>query len=143
MSKKYRVNFQVRIANRLMRMLVRLGLGPQQTYILTVQGRKSGQPYSTPVSLVEDDSGRWLVAPYGEVGWLRNARVAGKVSLARGQRSETVSIAQAGPKESAPVLRKYLVLEPLTQPYFNARPDSPLEAFEAEAWRHPVFRLGS
>jgi deazaflavin-dependent oxidoreductase (nitroreductase family) len=142
MSKTYRVNFQVRLINRLMQALVDRGLGPKQTYILTVQGRKSGKSYSTPVSLVEDAGGRWLVAPYGEVGWLRNARVAGKVSLRRGQRSETVSIVEVGPKESARVLRKYVALEPITQPYFDAQPDSPLVAFEAEASRHPVFRIG-
>jgi len=141
MSKAYRVNFQVRLVNALMRALVRLGIGPRQTYLLTVRGRKSGKLYSTPVSLVEEATGRWLVAPYGEVGWLRNARAAGTVTLTRGRRSETVSLAAAGPEESAPVLRKYLALEPIAQPYFDARPDSPMRAFEAEAARHPVFRL--
>jgi deazaflavin-dependent oxidoreductase (nitroreductase family) len=130
-----------RLINRLMQALVRHGLGPKQTYILSVEGRKSGKLYSTPVSLVEDASGRWLVAPYGEVGWLRNARAAGRVTLTRGQHSETVSIVELGPKESARVLRKYVSLEPITQPYFDARLDSPLVAFEAEVSRHPVFHI--
>ncbi len=141
MAKTYRVDTRVRLINYLMRALVRLGLGPKQTYLLTVRGRKSGKRYSTPVSLVEDQSGRWLVAPYGEVGWLRNARAAGRVTLSQGRRSQTASLVEVGPKESAPVLKKYLALEPITQAYFDARPESPLEAFEAEASRHPVFRL--
>jgi hypothetical protein len=44
-------------------------------------------------------------------------------------------------EESAPVLKKYLALAPITQPYFDARPDAPVESFSAEASRHPVFKL--
>jgi hypothetical protein len=29
--------------------------------------------YSTPITLVEASGQRWLVAPYGEVAWVRNA----------------------------------------------------------------------
>lgn len=75
--KKYRVNLQVRIINFLTRSLIRLGLGPDYRYLLTVQGRKSGKSYSTPVTVVENESGRWLVAPYGEMNWVRNARTIG------------------------------------------------------------------
>jgi len=39
------------------------------------------------------------------------------------------------------VLKKYVTELPITRPYFDARPESPLEAFEAETQRHPVFRL--
>jgi hypothetical protein len=30
---------------------------------------------------------------------------------------------------------------PVTRPYFDARPDDPVERFAAEAAEHPVFRL--
>ena len=30
---------------------------------------------------------------------------------------------------------------PITRPFFDAAPDAPIQAFEAEASRHPVFRL--
>ena len=39
--------------------------------------------YSTPVTLVEERGLRWLVAPYGEVAWVRNARVAREFTLRR------------------------------------------------------------
>lgn len=142
MPKTYRVSFRVRLVNRIFHALVHWGLAPKHTHILTVQGRKSGKSYSTPVTLVEANGQRWLVAPYGAVSWVRNARAAGKVTLSRGRRAETVSIVEVGPKESAPVLKKYLALEPITRAYFEARADSPLEAFEAEASQHPVFRIG-
>jgi hypothetical protein len=63
-----------RINDHLMRPLIRLGVVPG-TYLLTVRGRKTGIPRSNPVTLVDGDQGRrWLVAPYGDVGWVRNAR---------------------------------------------------------------------
>jgi deazaflavin-dependent oxidoreductase (nitroreductase family) len=142
MAKTYEVTPEVRFINNLMQLLVRLGLAPKHTYLLTVKGRKSGREYSTPVNLVEEGGQRWLVAPYGEVNWVHNARAAGQVTLRRGRRSETVPITELGPADSAPVLKKYINTVSIVQPYFDARPDAPLEEFAREAPRHPVFLLG-
>jgi deazaflavin-dependent oxidoreductase (nitroreductase family) len=139
----YRLGATRRLANTLIRGLLRLGLGPPRTYLLTVAGRKTGRPLSTPVTLVEMGGHRWLVAPYGEVGWVRNLRAAGRATLARGRRAEAVTVRPLDAAESAPVLRRYITDVPITRPYFDVRPDSPLEAFVAEAPRHPVFLLGS
>ena len=139
--KKYQVNMQVKFVNSFMRSLLRMGIGPTHTYLLTVAGRKTGISYSTPVTVVEDGGRRWLVAPYGEVAWVRNARAAGEVLLTRRGRRERVSILSVGAEESAPVLKKYIALEPITRPFFKAGADSPVEAFQAEATKHPVFRI--
>ncbi len=141
MGKSYSVNTRVRIVNRIMSTMIRLGIGPKSMYILTVRGRKTGTLYSTPISIVEQDGNRWLVSPYGEVSWVHNARAAGQVTLSRGRRVETVHIEELGPEESAPVLKAYITQEAITRPYFDAGVDSPLEAFAAEASRHPVFRI--
>ena len=141
MPATYRLGSARRLVNRLVRALLRMGLGPRRTYLLTVQGRRSGRLRSTPVTLVEEGGRRWLVAPYGEVGWVRNARAAGRITLSRGRRSETVAVAEVEPEESAPVLRRYLAEVPITRPFFDAAPDANLEAFKAEAPRHPVFRI--
>jgi deazaflavin-dependent oxidoreductase (nitroreductase family) len=141
MAKTYRVTAAVRLINRVMQILLRLGFAPKGIYLLTVAGRKTGRLYSAPVALVEDDADRWLVAPYGEVNWVRNARAAGQVTLTRGQRSETVKIVELGPENSAPVLKKYIQLAAITRPYFDVHPDSPHETFIAEAPRHPVFHI--
>jgi deazaflavin-dependent oxidoreductase (nitroreductase family) len=108
---------------------------------LTVPGRRTGKPYSTPVTLVEEKGERWLVAPYGEVGWVKNARAAGKVTLARGSRSETVRIIELAPSEAAPVLKKYVTDVPIVRPFFDVGPQSDTKDFIAEAPRHPVFRI--
>ena len=140
MAQTYQLTRPRRLINVVIRRLILLGLGGRHTYLLTVRGRKTGHLHSTPVTLVED-GGRWLVAPYGDVGWVRNARAAGTVTLRRGRRSETVQIEEVGPAEAAPVLREYLRRVAITRPFFDAGVDSPLEAFEAEASRHPVFRI--
>ena len=141
MSKQYQVNSIVRLVNRVMIRLNRWGIAASNSYVLTVRGRKTGKAYSTPVSLIEENDQRWLVAPYGEVSWVRNARAVGEVMLSRGSRSETLKIREAGPQESAPILKKYITRTGIVRPYFDVQPDSPLEAFAAEVPHHPVFRL--
>jgi len=125
----------------MMRLLLRLGLAPRTTVLLTVPGRRSGRPRSTPVTLVEEDGQRWLVAPYGPVGWVHNARVAGQVQLSRGRRSETVRVKELAPEAAGPILKAYLDRVPITRPYFDVTPDAPLAAFAAEASKHPVFQV--
>src|SRR5882672_7904811 len=111
-------------------------------HLLTAPGRTTGRLYSTPVKLVERDGARWLVAPYGERSWVKNARAAGWVELRHGRRVERVRITAAEPAAAGPVLRDYLRSTPVTQRFFDVHADSPLEAYVAEASRHPVFLIG-
>ena len=141
MARAYRLGIARRIGNRIIRTLLRIGWGPARTYLLVTRGRTTGRLYRTPVTLVEQLPRRWLVAPYGEVGWVRNARAAGRVTLERGRRAETLRLAELGSRESAPILRQYVREVPITRPYFDARPGSSLDDFAAEAPRHPVFEL--
>jgi deazaflavin-dependent oxidoreductase (nitroreductase family) len=130
-----------RLTNGLLAPLVRLGLAGKRMHILTVPGRKSGRRYSTPVQLVIGDRGRWLVAPYGERAWVKNARAAGEVELTRGRTTMRRRIEELNPDEAGPVLRDYLRTTPIVRPYFDATADAPVDAFVAEAHKHPVFRV--
>jgi deazaflavin-dependent oxidoreductase (nitroreductase family) len=132
-----------RLGNGLVAPLARLGLAGRRTHVLTVAGRRTGAPRSTPVQLLFLNGERWLVAPYGAGDWVRNARAAGAVELTRARRTERVRVEEVGPEQAAPVLREYLRRTPIVKPYFDARSDSPLEAFAAEATRHPVFRISA
>jgi deazaflavin-dependent oxidoreductase (nitroreductase family) len=120
--------------------LARVGLAGRHAYLLTVRGRKTGRAYSTPVILIEDDD-RWLVAPYGDVSWVRNVRAAGEVEIRRAGRSETLPIEEATPEQAAPVLKQYLKRVQVVRPFFDVTTNSSLEEFVTEAPRHPVFRL--
>jgi deazaflavin-dependent oxidoreductase (nitroreductase family) len=139
-AKTYRLGSSRRLVNAVMSPLSRLGLAGRHTYIMTVRGRKTSRAYSTPVILIEDDA-RWLVAPYGEVGWVRNARAVGEVEISRARRSERLRVEEVASQEAAPVLRQYLKRVPVVRPFFDVTPDSPIEEFVTEAPRHPVFRL--
>jgi deazaflavin-dependent oxidoreductase (nitroreductase family) len=130
-----------RVLNWLITPAARLGLAGRRTHILTVRGRKTGRRYSTPVQLVIDGDRCWLVAPYGEREWVKNARAAGEVDLTRALKTTRHAVEEVGPDEAAPVLREYLRTTPVVKRFFQAGRDDPLEAFVAEAPRHPVFRV--
>jgi deazaflavin-dependent oxidoreductase (nitroreductase family) len=108
---------------------------------MTVRGRKSGQPRSTPVTLVEENGRKWLVAPYGPVSWVLNARAAGQVTLRRRRTAGVYAIRELPAQEAGPVLKQYLSIAGATRPYFKATKDAPVTEFVAEANRHPVFEL--
>jgi deazaflavin-dependent oxidoreductase (nitroreductase family) len=142
MAKTYRMNAFSRFGNTMSAAMISLGIGPAGMHLLTVRGRKSGLPRTTPVNLIEHHGHRWLVAPYGEVAWVRNARAAGEVELRRARTAERCLAREASAEEAVPVLRSYLrQLRLVVGPYFDVTPSSPDAAFAAEAPRHPVFLL--
>lgn len=147
MAKTYRVSFAVRLSNKIVELLLRAGVnirpkGSMPMILLTVRGRKSGQPRTTPVVLVEQDGRRLLIGSFGQVNWVRNLRVAGEATLTRGRRSEAISVVELPPEQAAPLLKGILSTAPgFIRAYFDVTPDSPLEAFEREAPRHPVFQV--
>jgi deazaflavin-dependent oxidoreductase (nitroreductase family) len=141
MAKTYHVNFATRMRDSLFMSLLRAGVNLGPTSLLTVRGRKSGQPHTVPVRLIEQDGHRWLVAPYGVVQWVHNLRAAGTATLTRGRRSEAISATELPAGEAAPILKQYLAQVATVRPYFDVTRDAPLEAFEREAPSHPVFRI--
>jgi deazaflavin-dependent oxidoreductase (nitroreductase family) len=142
MARTYQMNALTRFGNAMSEAMIRLGIGPAGMHLLRVRGRKSGAPRTTPVNLIEHQGRRWLVAPYGEVGWVRNARAAGEAEFLRGRSVQHAHLREATAEEAAPVLRSYLrQLRFVVGPYFDVTPSSPDDAFVAEAPRHPVFLL--
>ena len=90
---------------------------------------------------VNYDGKRWLVAPYGAVAWVHNARAAGQVSLRYGRATREYATREVSAEEAGPVLKRYVTIATKTRPQFKATQDSPVEDFVAEATRHPVFEL--
>lgn len=140
-TRSYRRSPWRRALNAVVRPLARAGLAGPRTHLLTVPGRRTGRPWSTPVSLVELGGERYLVAPYGERNWVLNARAAAWVELRRGRLWERLAVEEVEPGAAVPVLRRYYELGRLTRRFFAVRPDAPDEAWLPEAPRHPVFRL--
>ena len=128
-----------RAGNALVSGLARVGVGP--IHLLTTRGSKSGRPHTVPVVPVDYDGKRWLVAPYGAVAWVHNARAAGQVSLRYGRTTREYATREASADEAGPVLKRYVAIATKTRAHFTATQDSTVEDFVAEANRHPVFEL--
>ena len=141
MALKYKYDITRKIVDWFVQWLIRLDRAPQHYYLLTVPGRKTGLPRTKPVALVEEGGQKWLVAPYGEVNWVVNARVAGKVTITRGRHSEVFSIKELQVEERASKLKQYITLFPITRPYFDAKTSDPVDMFIPEARWRPVFQL--
>ena len=141
MARSYRLGPTRRAVNTLMTALLRHGVGGKSSYLLTTTGRKTRQHRTTPVILVETGGERWLVSPYGLVGWVHNVRATPELSLRRGKRSEQLWAEEVDAATAGPVLQRYVRNARATAPFFDAKPSDPVEKFVAEAGRHPVFRL--
>jgi deazaflavin-dependent oxidoreductase (nitroreductase family) len=128
-----------RAGNAFVSVLARAGVGP--IHLLTTRGAKSGRPHTIPVVPVDYDGKRWLVAPYGAVAWVHNARAAGQVSLQYGRTRREYATREVSGDEAGPVLKRYVAIATKTRVRFKATQDSPVEDFVAEADRHPVFEL--
>ncbi|GAB3447030.1 nitroreductase family deazaflavin-dependent oxidoreductase [Streptomonospora sediminis] len=132
-----------RTANTVIGEFIRYGISPDDVRLLTTRGSKSGFLRTTPVSLVENEQGRFLVGVYGESGWVRNIRRDGFATLRHGGWIELISVVEVGTERAAPVLKEYLdhPRAVLVADQFTAAADSPVEGFEQEVATHPVFEI--
>jgi deazaflavin-dependent oxidoreductase (nitroreductase family) len=144
MTKKYQAPMVVRVSNMLTLTLLRAGVklfgpGHYPMYLLTVRGRKSGQPRTVPIVIWEHHGKRYVGSVYGIVDWVRNLRAAKEAILTRGRRPETVSVRELPQKEAALVLREDIKGgNPFARSY-GVTADSSLEEFERAVLTHPVF----
>jgi deazaflavin-dependent oxidoreductase (nitroreductase family) len=122
MAKAYQMTPRQRRFNAIRVALLRRGFPLGPFYLLTVQGRKTGQLYRLPVTPIRHDDEWWVISPYGEVSWVRNARAAGRVMLTRGRTQRTFQLHELASVESAPILREYLMRFAIRASLFCRRP---------------------
>ena len=67
MVETYRLSGGARFTNAVFSTLARFALGAAYRHILTVPGRKTRRPYSTPVDVLKVGGDRWLVARHALV----------------------------------------------------------------------------
>jgi deazaflavin-dependent oxidoreductase (nitroreductase family) len=131
-----------RVFNRVFGFLVGLGIGLKHNYLLQVRGRKSGNPYSTPVDVLDDGARLFLVCPRGRAQWVLNAEASGRVTLKHGASIREFALRAVPDSEKAPILKNYLDRFKLTvQRYFPVPAGSPPEAFSPYLAQYPVFEL--
>jgi len=120
--------------------LLRRGMRLGSQHLLTVPGRRTGEPRSTPVSLATLGGERYIVAAFADASWVRNVRAAGPATLTRGARNETVRLEELPVEARGPVLRAFLEQVRGGARYFGSQtPDQVAAAAE----RYPVFRVSS
>jgi deazaflavin-dependent oxidoreductase (nitroreductase family) len=110
--------------------VVRFGLAP----ILTITGRRSGQPRSIPIGGPFTHAGaRYLVSGRGSTHWVRNLRAACCGELRIHGRTERFHAVEVTGREHDDVLTAYRqALGRSVDPYFRRIPD-PAD--------HPIFRM--
>src|SRR5438034_567291 len=128
--------------------------------LLTVRGRRSGTPRTTPLSMLELDGRRFVQASYSEDGWVRNLRAAGQATITDHGRRIAVQTVELPPEKAAAIIRRALepyrrsrllrvLLGPRVRPpvavlrWVRIRVDEKPEEYLAEARRHPLFELRS
>jgi deazaflavin-dependent oxidoreductase (nitroreductase family) len=101
------------MVNPIARSLLAAGVPLGFNGLITIHGRKSGLPRTTPVAIIEVAGRRWVWAPWGEVQWIRNLRAAGRATITVRRRKEDVSATELGPTERVAFFRD--VLGPLAR----------------------------
>lgn len=130
--------------NKFMMAVQRLGIPTGPAMVLTVPGRKSGQPRSTPMTPFHFRGGLYVVAGYPGADWAANARAAGIGRLSRGRRSRSVRIVELSASEARPVLRAFPTEVPVGVAFAKRSGmvrDGTADEFEALAGRLAVFRF--
>ena len=130
--------------NKVVLALGRIGLPAGPSQVLTVPGRKSGQPRSTPMTPFHHDGGLYTVAGYPGADWAANARAAGLGTLSRGRRARRVRIIELSADESRPILRAFAEKVPVGVGFAKRSGlvvDGTPDEFESLAGRLAVFRF--
>lgn len=81
-------------------------LGPNR--LVTIRGRKSGLPRTTPLAVITVDGRRWVWSPWGESQWVRNLRAAGRATIAFRGQTEEVTATELDPTERVGYFRDVL-----------------------------------
>jgi deazaflavin-dependent oxidoreductase (nitroreductase family) len=123
-------------------------LGPN--VLLTIRGRSSGQPRTTPIAVVEVDGRRYVIGAYGDVQWTKNLRAAGEAEIRHGKTTEHVVARELPPAEAedwfantlGPYMRRQSAFfRAFAKGFFGTVAPDILGDPAAAAARRPVFEL--
>ena len=136
---------RVNSINKVITGLQRIGIafGPMQ--LLTVAGRKSGQPRTFPIAVLSVKGERYIIQAFPKAAWVANARAADTATLTRGRRSSTVRLVEIPVEDRRPVLREVVRTGPASvgkRYVTTGLAESPTpDGVAASAERIAVFRV--
>ena len=146
-SERIRPPWWLKPMNKTFMLAMRLGLpisGTEKPMVLTVPGRKSGKPRSTPITPFTVEGQLYVVGGFPGADWVLNARAADTATLTQGKRREQVHMVELSPDDARPLLRAFPALVPTGVSFMkNAGliTEGKPEEFEALAGRCAVFRF--
>lgn len=134
--------------NPLVLRALRLGLPMGPNVLLTVRGRKTGQPRTFPVAILKSDGREYLFSAFGEVSWVHNLRAAGTATIHHGRQTRTVTATELAPPEAAVALAVGLrsimrvpMIGPMIAGWYGIDRRSTRDDYLAATGRHPAFEL--
>lgn len=129
--------------NRAMVAISRIGVSLPMA-LLTVPGRKSGKPRTTPVTPFEYEGAEYVLGGIPGADWVKNVQAADTAELKLGKHRRTVRMVEIPAADSEPVLREFPRLVPTGVPVMIksgvVTGDDP-EEFAALAGRCVLFRI--
>jgi deazaflavin-dependent oxidoreductase (nitroreductase family) len=136
----------MRVMNKVVAGLTKVGISVMGSRVLSVRGRKSGEWRTTPVNLLTVEGQRYLVAPRGHTQWVRNLRVNTEGRLRVGRRVEVFRAVEVADDDKPEILRAYLKKWAWEVGAFfgdDVNADSPAEVLRHVAPGFPVFKVTS
>lgn len=129
--------------NRAMAAVGRIGVSLPMA-LLTVPGRKTGKPRTTPVTPFEYHGDEYVLGGIPGADWVKNVQAADTAELKVRRRRRVVRLVEIPASESEPVLREFPRLVPTGVPIMIksgvVTSDDPDE-FAALAGRCVLFRI--
>lgn len=136
MAREYKMTPSKRAVTWFLGRMARLGVG--NFTVLVTTGRKSGHPREVTVSPISNGEGDYLVSPYGDSGWVLNARANPSVTLIRGGSSSDVTLVEVDKPQLA---KAYYEREGFARQFMDVPGEATVDDFASVAGRFPVFRI--
>lgn len=112
--------------------------------VLTVPGRRSGEPRRTPLTVLDHGGSWYVLGGFPAADWIRNVRAAGRGTLSVGGARHDVRIVEIDAVDAVPMLRAWPAVTPTGVEMMRDAgviDDVTPDAMEAVAGICPVFRL--
>jgi deazaflavin-dependent oxidoreductase (nitroreductase family) len=134
--------------NPLILRLLRLGMPMGPNTLMTVRGRKTGEPRTVPVAILRAEGREFVFAAFGEVPWVHNLRAAGSATIGAGRRGRRVQAVEVDTAIAARVLEvglrpvlKVPVMGTMIAGWYGIDRHSTADDYREAARRHPAFEL--
>jgi deazaflavin-dependent oxidoreductase (nitroreductase family) len=136
------------VLNRLIQRLIGAGMPFGPNVLITIRGRRTGEPRTFPIAILELGERRYVQSPFGEVNWVRNLRASGEATIMRGAGEQHVSAVELAPEDAAPVYHDALapyfripLVGRVAARYFRLDARSTPAEYLDHARTHPMFEL--